>query len=402
MKSRIRLILVVFVCIISMQSSFAQNAQNTMSNAASSLLSSDQRITFGGYGQIDYNQPFGNHTIQNGNLDVHRLVLLFGYRFNDKLSFVSEIEVEHVVEVFVEQAFLQYSFNNYFQVRAGLMLVPMGIINEYHEPTTYHGVERPLIDTYIVPTTWREIGIGLTGTIPEVSMRYQAYVMNGFSSYNGSAQLSGKNGLRKGRQKGAESIMHLPSFAFRAEYYGVLGLNLGLSAYTGQTQSSLFKSVNTNDQVQMTTADSSVVSIKMFGFDGRFQRKALAFRGQVYYSWIDNTLEYNVFTAIDGVNNDVGSTMYGYYAEVAYNVFYKARFTKTALLPFVRYSSYSTQASVTDGLVKNESYHKEVITGGVDWKIVTGVVVKADIQFIRPKSSDQYSKAFNAGIAIWF
>lgn len=403
MKYKVGLFILVFFSTFTMQVSFAQTTTtSTTSNAASQILASDQRITFGGYGLIDYNQPFGNNTLQNGNLDVHRLVLLFGYRFNDKLSFVSEIELEHVKEVYVEQAFMQYSFNNYVQVRAGLMLVPMGIINEYHEPTTYHGVERPLIDTYIVPTTWREIGLGLTGTIPEVSLRYQAYVMNGFSSYNGSAQLSGKNGLRKGRQKGAESIMRLPSVAFRTEFYGVLGLNLGLSAYMGQTQSTLYQNINRDDQQAITMADSSVVSIKMLGFDARYQRKALELRGQIYYSWIGNTLEYNNFTGSDGKANDLGSTLYGYYAEVAYDVFYGAGFTKTSLIPFVRYSAYSTQASVADGLVQNDDYQYQVVTAGLDWKLITGVVVKADVQLFKPKSSGDFSKTFNAGLAIWF
>jgi hypothetical protein len=282
------------------------------------------------------------------------------------------------------------------------MLVPMGIINEYHEPTNYHGVERPLIDANIVPTTWREIGIGFMGIIPEMAMRYQAYLMNGFSSYNGTAQLSGKNGLRKGRQKGAESIMLKPGLAFRAEYYGLLGLNLGLSSYAGQTQSSLYKSLSRDDQTAIARADSSVVSVKMLGVDVRYQRKALEIRGQLYHAWISNALEYNLFTASNGVNNDLGSTMVGYYAEVAYNLFYRAKFTKTELVPFVRYSAYNTQASVAEGFVKNEDYQKEVITGGIDWTIVSGVVVKADVQLIKPKSSERYSQAFDAGIAIWF
>jgi len=402
MENRITIIFIFLLVAFFGYSVQGQTATNNYTNAATQLINNDQRVTFGGYGQIDYNQPFGNNSIQNGRLDVHRLVLLFGYRFSDKLSFVSEIELEHVKEVYVEQAFMQYSFNNYFQVRAGLMLVPMGIINEYHEPTTYHGVERPLIDTYIVPTTWREIGFGLTGTVPEISFRYQAYLMNGFVSYNGSGQLSGQNGLRKGRQKGAESIIHTPSLAFRAEYYGVLGLNMGLSAYLGKTQSSLYKNINRDETTTIARADSSVVAITMLGFDARYQLKALEFRGQVYYAWINNTLEYNVFTADNGINNDLGSAMYGYYAELAYNVFYGAKFTKTSLIPFVRYSSYNTQESVEPGIVKNESYQNEVITAGIDWKIVSGLVLKADMQMIKPASADSYTNTFNAGIAIWF
>jgi len=225
-----------------------KNKDNQSVNRANSMLTSDKKLNVGGYGQIDYNQPFGSGTIESGKLDVHRLVLLFGYRFTNKLSFVTEIEIEHVKEVFVEQAFINYAFNTYVNLRGGLLLIPMGIINEYHEPPTFNGVERPLIDKYIVPTTWREIGLGVTGLIPEVSMRYQFYLVNGFKSYkNEEAFLNGRNGLRKGRQKGAESFIYVPNYTARIEYYGVLGLNLGLSGYYGKTQSDMYQGVNPND-----------------------------------------------------------------------------------------------------------------------------------------------------------
>ena len=111
-------------------------------NSAQRILSNtiDKGITIGGYGQIDYNQLDGDQG-ENGKLDVHRMVLLFGYRFNDKVQFVTEIEMEHVKEIYVEQAFLSYSLTDNINLRGGLMLVPMGLINEYHEPTIFNGVE---------------------------------------------------------------------------------------------------------------------------------------------------------------------------------------------------------------------------------------------------------------------
>ena len=135
-------------------------------------------MTFGGYAEVLYNQP----EAANGEIDVQRLILLFGYKFDDRTQFVTEVEFEHVKEVYIEQAFVNYAVNNSLNVRAGLMLVPMGIINEYHEPTTFNGVERPSIDNKLVPTTWREIGIGLSGRSDALSLRYQAYIFNGFLS----------------------------------------------------------------------------------------------------------------------------------------------------------------------------------------------------------------------------
>jgi hypothetical protein len=122
-------------------------------------------LSIGGYGEVHYNQQISGNERYNGKMDVHRMVLFFGYQFNEKTSFVTEIEYEHVKELYVEQAFLNYNIKPNTSIRGGLMLVPMGIINEYHEPTTFNGVERPSVDKYIVPTTWREIGVGVTGRL---------------------------------------------------------------------------------------------------------------------------------------------------------------------------------------------------------------------------------------------
>ena len=157
---------------------------NAPMNSAQNILSGNggKTIIIGGYAQIDYNQPFNDTASANGKMDVHRMIIFMGYKFNDRVQFVTEVEMEHVKELYVEQAFLNYRVSNPVNIRAGLMLVPMGIINEYHETTTFNGVERPNIDSKIVPTTWREMGAGLTGTFDEISLRYQAYVFNGFLS----------------------------------------------------------------------------------------------------------------------------------------------------------------------------------------------------------------------------
>ena len=107
-------------------------------NTAGRMMQDEDRLTIGGYGQIDYNQLLDNGSYNNGGLDVHRLVLMFGYKFNAKTQFITEIEVEHVKEIYVEQAFLQYEILPWLKLRGGLMLIPMGIINEYHEPSTFN------------------------------------------------------------------------------------------------------------------------------------------------------------------------------------------------------------------------------------------------------------------------
>ncbi len=366
-------------------------------NIADKLLKNNKGFTIGGYGQLDYNQPISSTTMNNGTLDVHRLVMLFGYNFNERLKFVSEIEYEHVKEVFVEQAFLQYKLNNYINLRGGLMLIPMGIINEYHEPPTFNGVERPMVDKYIAPTTWRELGLGISGNIIEASLKYQLYVVNGFNGYDGNATLNGKNGLRKGRQKGADSYISSPNFTGKVEYYGIRGLNIGLSGYFGKTQSTAYDKLEKSDDIAIKSADSTVVGVSMVGLDLRYQLKGLALRGQLIYSSLDNTTAYN-----QKLSSDLGSEMIGYYAEVAYDVFSLTDKFKSQLIPFVRYEVYDTHSKVEDNIVKNDAYYNTFITAGISWKITPKVVVKGDYQFYKSNSDNEYSQMFNAGIGLMF
>jgi hypothetical protein len=394
MKTILNVLLIV-ICVT------AANAQDNVSgsqvNAAQKMLEQDNKLTIGGYAQIDYNQPFGGGTRYNGKLDVHRLVLLFGYKFSERVQFVSEIELEHVEEVYVEQAFVNYFVNEYLNVRAGLMLIPMGIINEYHEPPTYNGVERPNLDYYVVPTTWREIGLGITGVARDANIKYQAYIFNGFLSYDGEGRLNGKYGLRKGRQKGISSVFGTPNYVAKVEYYGIRGLNAGISGYFGKSQSTLTNGVEKNNTEMMSTADSSIITISMAGLDVRYNVKGLSLRGQFNYGSFVNTKEYNEFTG-----SDMGESMVGFYAEAAFDIFSLIDGLRSNLTPFVRYENYDTQHTVSGDLNKDPLYHREEIVTGIGWKPAQGVAFKADIQFIRPKSESTFSKTFNMGVGVWF
>lgn len=401
MKKKILLFAFALAIVLASAQS-TDNAPNQFTNIADNLLLKDSKLVVGGYGEVHYNQPLDGSTYNNGKLDVHRIVMLFGYNFNEKTQFVTELEFEHVVEVYVEQAFLQYKLNNYLNFRGGLMLVPMGIINEYHEPTTFNGVERPLIDTYISPSTWREIGFGITGNVLPASLKYQAYVMNGFNGYDGSAKLGGKNGLRKGRQKGAEAYASSPNFTGKIEYYGIRGLNIGLSGYFGNTQSTLYDGVDKEDDASISMADSSVVGVSMLGLDTRYNLKGLQLRGQFYYSSLSNSGQYNTFTAnVDGPLNDLGSSMIGYYAEVGYNVLRSIK-TEKQLVPFLRYEFLNTHNSVENSITKNLNYEKRIITTGLSFALTNGAVAKADMQFIKSGNDDKYAKTLNLGVGVMF
>jgi len=378
---------------------FVGTAQNNApkQNAAETMLAKDQNLTIGGYGEVHYNQPINSVTYNNGELDVHRMVMLLGYKFNKRASFVTELEFEHVKEVYVEQAFLDYKINQFINFRSGLLLIPMGITNEYHEPTTFNGVERPYIDKYVTPTTWREIGAGFTGNIHSASIRYQAYLVNGFNGYNGSAKLNGKNGLRSGRQKGAESYISSPNISAKLDYYGISGLQLGLSGYFGKSQSTLYDGISKDDNAALLTADSSVVGISMIGLDARFQKKGFQFRAQYYLTSLSNVKEYNTFAT-----SDLGSSITGYYAEVGYNVLQSIEKAKTELIPFIRYEYMNMHNKVAEGFNADDKLNKNIITAGIGYKVSKNAIFKADIQMVNSKADKTFSKTFNAGIGVWF
>ena len=358
---------------------FAQeNSNETTQNLGTKI---SEGVSIGGYAQIDYNEPDGSAP---GKLDVHRLVMFLGYKFNEKVSFMSEIEYEHVSEVYVEQAYLKYKANENFNVLAGLMLVPMGIINEFHEPTTFYGVERPNVDNYIVPTTWREIGVGFSGKIDNASLKYQAYLFNGFKSYAaGAGILRGSDGFRKGRQKGAESVVNSPNLSAKLDYYGITGLRLGLSGYFGKTQ--------TDD----SSIEGSTVGISMIGLDARYKYNNLELRGQYIHTNLTDTEDYNLLTG-----KDLGSQMYGLYGEVAYSFDLKG---VEKLTPFLRYEKHNTHAETVGILVANDAFDRDEIIFGLNYKVANGAAFKIDYQLMNNAvAGSDTSKVFNAGVAVSF
>tara|TARA_B110000858_G_scaffold102843_1_gene117939 strand:- start:704 stop:1828 length:1125 start_codon:yes stop_codon:yes gene_type:complete len=371
------LLLLIFILSIS-SAVFGQ--YNSSERQLLSLQSMASGLTIGGYGEITYNDPDSGVS----EIDVQRLVILFAYKFDDRVSFITEIEFEHVKEVYVEQAFLNYGVSDNFNLRGGLMLVPMGIVNEYHEPTTYNGVERPSLNNKLVPTTWREMGLGVYGRINSASIRYQAYVMNGFISYNGEYKLKGTNGLRSGRQKGAESVGSNANFASRIDYYGLLGLKLGLSFYNGKTQ--------TTDK----NIIGSQVGLSMFGFDARYVKNRFSARSEYISASLSDTDKYNLASG-----KDLGSKMSGYYIEGAFNLLPSS--AKQKLDAFVRYEDFDTHAEVAGNLTKNDSFHRKETTFGFSYHLADGAVFKMDWQSKGTAVLDSESKGqFNMGIGVFF
>lgn len=361
---------------------YAQEQFNSATTQLNNLLTSDRDLSIGGYGEITYNNKEGSST--PAEIDVQRLVILFAYKFDDRTSFVTEIEFEHVKEVYVEQAFINYSVADGVNLRGGLMLIPMGIVNEYHEPTTFNGVERPSLDSKIVPTTWREMGIGVSGRINNASIRYQAYLMNGLLSYGEGHKLRGSDGLRKGRQKGAESVGSDANFAGRIEYYGLPKLKLGFSYYAGNTQT-------TAPEVSDTQ-----IGLSMLGLDYRYINGRLSSRGQFISASLKDTEAYNL-----AGSKDLGSAMGGYYIEGAYNLLPLDSRQKLDL--FLRYENFNTHQKTAGDLIANDAFHRNETTFGLSYHLASGAVFKADYQSkgTAVEGSDAIGQ-FNIGLGVFF
>src|SRR5688572_580345 len=200
-------------------------------SAARTYRRASQGISFAGYGEmLAENFARENESGAGGapttRVDFLRAVLYTGYRFNDRFLFNSEIEVEHGNEIFVEFAYVDYLANDNLTFRGGLLLIPLGLVNEFHEPNVFFGARRPETEQRIIPSTWRENGGGILGSAGPVNFR--AYVTNGF---NGAGFTSA--GLRGGRQRGVQARAANLAFSGRVDVTPVPGIFAGVGFYNG-------------------------------------------------------------------------------------------------------------------------------------------------------------------------
>lgn len=142
------------------------------------------RVSLGGYGEI----VFKDNSDSNAQWDTLRNVLYVGYKFSDKWSFMTEIEIEHADEIYTEFAEIRYAHSELLNFKAGLLLSPLGLVNLEHEPTRFIGVNRPEIEKNIIPTTMRENGFGVYGTWKNLDYKY--YIMNSLEGWS-NADASG-------------------------------------------------------------------------------------------------------------------------------------------------------------------------------------------------------------------
>ena len=328
--------------------------------SAAATYAIDQGVSIAGYGEMlleNYADSSGKTT----QFDYLRAILYAGYRFNDKFLFNSEIEVEHAKEIFVEFAYVDYQATENFGLRGGMLLVPMGLVNEFHEPTVFMGAERPVTENRIIPSTWRENGGGFYGAFDQVSFR--AYVLNGF---NGSSFSSG--GLRGGRQKGGKAKSTSIAFTGRLDITPTPGVFFGASFYAGDS-----------GQGEIVVDGTEYgIGTNIFDLHGQAQVRGFDLRALMARASLSDAAMLNMALGKSG-SSGVGSGLAGQYIQVGYDLLSQVPAAGgVGLTPYVRYETVDTQAEMPAGFERSLSTDNTYFTFGIELKPNPGVVLKVD------------------------
>lgn len=348
--------------------------------------STETKLPVSGYMDFHFNK---NRTLP-GEFDFHRFVLLFGHSFSDRVKFWSELEVEHSIveggeekgELALEQAYVDFLIKPYFNLRGGMLLSPVGIVNERHEPPSFNGVERPFVETTIIPTTWREMGFGVTGDFGR-GFRYRAYMVSSLDA----SFFDAEGGISNGKTNGFQASFRNPAKVGRLEYTGIRRLMLGTSFYSGHSGFNL------------TTVNPRV---NIYNFDGRFSRGRVDLRGLFAKTWISQAGRLNVaLEQVSGANPNIASQMLGAYIEPAVHLLPKRRGQDVIL--FGRYEKYNTQHRMPEGFTALPQFDRSSWVLGATYKPVADVAIKFDYNINRSASTvSRPLDSINLGIGWWF
>jgi hypothetical protein len=373
-----------------------QAGQFGMSPAASKIYSVKDGLAIGGYGETifnDYRQTLQNgaYVPQDNMTDTLRAVLYVGYRFTPWLVFNSEYEWEHSGfsdehaqgESIVEFAYLDFLLNPAFNVRVGQILLPVGLINELHEPPIFLGVLRPALEQEngIIPTTWHENGVGIHGDLPG-NVDYKLYLINGMNSLN--FNIDGSGSIGGGRQDGHQAIANKPAFTGRLEWRPIPGTKVGGSFYAG-------------DSAQETGATS--IWTTLFEVHGEYRAHGL--QARAIYANLENSA--SGVAAIDPSSPArlVGTEQSGGYVEAGYDVLTAMQSSKQSLIPFVRYEHLNRQQAVVPGAIPDPTNNFSVVAVGANYKPIPEIAFKADYDF-ETNAALTGRNQFNIGMAYLF
>ncbi len=358
-----------------------------MGPAASKVYAVGKGLSIGGYGEGNYQANVSDKGAAKDNADMERMVLYVGYKFTDKILFNSEIEFEHASsgegselkgEVGVEFASLDFFIDPIANARAGLVLMPMGLVNRIHEPLFYFGNHRPEVEQRIIPSTWREMGAGFFGSITP-NLTYTAYVVNGLDALGFSS-----DGIAEGRGGGSNAKADNFGYTARVDYDPtfVNGLTVGASGYVGKSGQ---KQLNADVLTQLYEAHV------------QWKYRGLEFRALGSLGFIDDA---GIVSA--AVGQTIGSQNYGYYSELGYDILPLILPNTTHYLaPFVRYEKLDTIAKAPTGFADDLTKDWQIYQVGLQYKPIPNVVIKADYRNYVTKQGT-HPDDFNLGFGFIF
>ncbi len=378
--------------------------------AASKVYGLGQGLSIGGYAEglytaiVDDKRDSG----AKNSADMLRSVLYAGYKFTDRILYNREIEFEHATtsstetsgdgSVSVEFAALDFLLAPELNTRVGLVLIPMGFLNEIHEPPFYYGTHRPDAERRILPTTWRENGVGLFGNLAQ-QVDYELFVVNGFNAKGFTS-----SGLRGGRQKGNRALAEDLAFVGRLDWNLFPELVLGGSVYVGNSGQDQDFTVGGSD-VDLPDALTTIWEVH-----GQLRTHGLHVRGLFTMAHVDDARELSLALgpeAAGGIGEldpgeAVAKEMLGVYGEIAYEVLqWVAPETDQTLEPFFRYEYVDTQNSMPSGFSADGGQEVQTITVGLHYQPIRNVVLKLDYRNRRPDRG-ALGDEVNAGFGLVF
>jgi hypothetical protein len=340
---------------------------------AAGLIARNTPTVISGYGNIRYQQDVNNNV---GRANVERIVLFIGHKFNNKISFFSELELEDAKvsggevggEIAMEQAFLKFNTSKDIYITAGLFIPRIGIINENHLPTTFNGNDRPFVETFIIPSTWREIGIGLYGNVRAFpGLNYSAALVNGLNA----AGFESGSGIRGGRFEGRDANVSSLAVTGALLYY-IKNFRIQLSGYYGGSAG-----------LTKLEADSLQLSYGSFGtpiavYEGdiQYNNKGLSAKALVTTVSIPDARQINRAYA-----SNTPQAMLGYYAEVGYNILHLMKANEKNLTAFVRYENLKMNYKLPLNGVFDGTLNQQYLISGLTFQPLKGVTIKADYVF---------------------
>jgi hypothetical protein len=335
------------------------------------LIRSNNSTVISGYGQLKVQY---DARLKTAEANITRNVLFLGHRFSNTIYFFSEMELENAKvvggkpsgEISMEQLFLKFNLNRDLYLQAGLFIPRIGIINENHLPTTFNGNDRPYVETFLIPATWREIGVGLYGNIRNIpGLNFSAAIMNGLNSggfQNGS-------GIREGRAEGSNASSGNLAVTGSLLYY-LKGWRIQASGYYGGS-AGLTKRIADSLQLKSGVFGTPVSLVEA---NAQYHRNGISFRALIASVSIPDAFAINRAYA-----NNTPSSMVGGYAELGYNLYrlFNPQTTKNFTL-FARQEFMDLNYRIPSNGIRNGINKKNYTVVGITFQPISGVIVKAD------------------------